>query len=97
MAWETIRGRSEWDPQKWQIDSHQVALSRSHVFVGLDEQALADRGMLPFGWTEWKDGSLEVALEALRPQRYTDLRTNGQYSSETEDFVDYLAHCCRFA
>lgn len=94
---ETIRGKVELGPQKWQIYSHQVALSHSRIFVALDEQAQADLGMMPFGWTELKDESLEDALEAPHPQHYIDLRTSGPCLSVTEDFVDYLACCHRFA
>ena len=100
LAWmklETIRDKVELGPRKWQIYSQQVALSHSRIFVALDEQAQADLGMMPSGWTELKDESREGALEAPHPQRYIDLRTSGPYPSVTEDFVDYLARCHRFA
>lgn len=97
MTLETIRGKVELGPQKWQICSHQVVLSRSHVSVALDEQAQVDLEMTPFGLTELKDVILEDALEAHRPQHYIDLHTSESYPSEFEDFVDYPDQCHRFA
>ena len=97
MKSETIRGKVELGPRKWQIDSLQVALSHSRFSVALDGQAQAVLGMMPFGWNGWKDESLEDALEAPHLQHYIDLRTCGPHPSVTEEFVDYLARCHRFA